>query len=123
MRGTNTPSKGPVGGLYDKKRVGRRIRNARQDRNQTVDELATLVVDLTGEPMTPQMVKNIEAGRKRVAAELLPIFAFVQRKSFAYYLLDDPTRYDLREAGLGRGLAPVIDIRAMRPMSVITKAA
>lgn len=43
------------------------------------------------------MIKNMEAGRKRIEAALLPVLSYVQQKSFAYYLLDDPS--DSRQAG------------------------
>lgn len=98
MRGTTTPLR-PVPGLYDERRVGRRIKNARQDRGQSVEELAEAISRLTGELMTPQMIRNMESGRKRIDAALLPVLSYVQQKSFAYYLLDDPSGYDPRQAG------------------------
>ena len=101
MRGTTTPLR-PVPGLYDERRVGRRIKNARQDRGQSVEELAEAISRLTGELMTPQMIRNMESGRKRIDAALLPVLSYVQQKSFAYYLLDDPSGYDSRQAGLAQ---------------------
>ena len=112
MRGTITPPVRPVPGLYDERRVGRRIRNARQDRGQSVEDLASAISELTGERMTAQMVKNMEAGRKRIDAALLPVLAYVQRKSFAYYLLDDPSGYDSRQAGLAQ--SNVVSLRKRR---------
>lgn len=114
MRGTTTPFH-PVPGLYDRKRVGRRIQAARKDRGQSIEDLARAITAVSGEYMSPNMIKNIEAGRKRIEAALLPVLSYVQQKSFAYYLLDDPSGYDPRQAGLAQSNVVPLRKRGDRP--------
>lgn len=62
-------------GLYDLRRLGRRIYAARKDRGLSIEELARLLSEFTGERVSPQMVKNMEVGRKRIDAALLPVLS------------------------------------------------
>lgn len=74
----------------DKGRAGRRIGDARRDRGETVEALAAGISGLIGYDLTPQTIKNMEAGRTNVHAWMIPVFAEYQQKSLAWYHYDDP---------------------------------
>ena len=75
----------------DPKRPGRKIRHAREDMGESIEDLAVVLDRAFDDWMvTPQVMKNVESGRTRLDAWRIPVLAEHQGKPVAYYVYDDP---------------------------------